>query len=183
MNGTAAMVATSTDRGQTWSNIVDVGAVYGLKNIAFPAAVAGDPGRAAVAFYCTVTATGDSNADNFTGVWHLYVAHTFDGGAHWTTSDVTPKLPMQGMGLLRGGDGPMDRNLLDFFDITIDRDGRVQVGYVDAADVFIARQQTLTSHPKSKQLYPPARGRFDSSNFMPTFSIRYFAGSKTVSVR
>lgn len=131
MNGTAAMVATSTDRGQTWSNIVDVGAVYGLKNIAFPAAVAGDPGRAAVAFYGTVTATGDSNADNFTGVWHLYVAHTFDGGAHWTTSDATPKLPMQRMGLLRGGGGPMDRNLLDFFDITIDRDGRVQVGYVN----------------------------------------------------
>jgi hypothetical protein len=131
MNGTAAMVAKSTDRGQTWSNIYDVGAAYGLKNIAFPAAVAGDAGRAAVAFYGTVTATGDSNADAFTGVWHLYVAHTFDGGAHWTTSDVTPTLPMQRMGLLRGGGGPMDRNLLDFFDITIDRDGRVQVGYVN----------------------------------------------------
>ncbi len=131
MNGTAAMVATSADQGQTWSNIFDVGAVYGLKNIAFPAAVAGDAGRAAVAFYGTVTATGDSNADGFTGVWHLYVAHTFDGGAHWTTSDATPTLPMQRMGLLRGGGGPMDRNLLDFFDITIDRDGRVQVGYVN----------------------------------------------------
>ena len=131
MNGTAAMVATSTDHGQTWSNIYDVGAVYGLRNIAFPAAVAGDGGRAAVTFYGTVTATGDSNADAFTGVWHLYVAHTFDGGAHWTTSDLTPQLPMQRMGLLRGGGGPMDRNLLDFFDVTIDRDGRVQVGYVN----------------------------------------------------
>jgi hypothetical protein len=40
-------------------------------------------------------------------------------------------MPMQRMGLLRGGGGPMDRNLLDFFDITIDRDGRVQVGYVN----------------------------------------------------
>ena len=35
------------------------------------------------------------------------------------------------MGLLRGGGGPVDRNLLDFFDMTIDRDGRVQVGYVN----------------------------------------------------
>src|SRR4029077_15328070 len=87
INGTAAMVATSTDKGQTWSNIYDVGAIYGLKNIAFPAAVAGDGGRAAVAFYGTVTGTGDSNSDAFTGVWHLCVAHTFDGGAHWTTSD------------------------------------------------------------------------------------------------
>ena len=131
LNGTAAMVAVSSDQGQTWSNIYDVGAVYGVNNVAFPAAVAGDPGRAAVAFYGATGGTGDSNSDGFTGVWHLYVAHTFDGGAHWTTSDVTPNLPMQRMGLLRGGGGPMDRNLLDFFDITIDRDGRVQVGYVN----------------------------------------------------
>ena len=131
LNGTAAMVATSSDQGQTWTNVYDVGAVYGLKNIAFPAAVAGDAGRAAVAFYGTETGNGDSSADQFTGVWHLYVAHTFDGGQHWTTSDATPTLPMQRMGLLRGGGGPVDRNLLDFFDVTIDRDGRVQVGYVN----------------------------------------------------
>jgi Dockerin type I domain len=131
MNGTAAMVATSSDQGQTWSNIYNVGAAYGVNNVAFPAAVAGDAGRGAVAFYGATGGVGDSNADGFTGVWHLYVAHTFDGGAHWTTSDATPTLPMQRMGLLRGGGGPMDRNLLDFFDITIDRDGRVQVGYVN----------------------------------------------------
>ena len=130
-NGTAAMVATSSDQGQTWTNIYDVGAIYGVNNVAFPAAVAGDAGRAAVAFYGATGGVGDSSGDQFTGVWHLYVAHTFDGGAHWTTSDVTPMLPMQRMGLLRGGGGPVDRNLLDFFDMTIDRDGRVQVGYVD----------------------------------------------------
>ncbi len=131
LNGTAAMVATSSDQGQTWSNIYDVGAIYGVNNVAFPAAVAGDAGRAAVAFYGATGGSGDSSSDGFTGVWHLYVAHTFDGGAHWTTSDLTPSMPMQRMGLLRGGGGPMDRNLLDFFDITMDRDGRVQVGYVD----------------------------------------------------
>ena len=131
LNGTAAMVATSSDQGQTWSNIYDVGAIYGVNNVAFPAAVAGDASRAAVAFYGATGGTGDSSADGFTGIWRLYVAHTFDGGAHWTTTDATPTLPMQRMGLLRGGGGPMDRNLLDFFDITIDRDGRVQVGYVN----------------------------------------------------
>lgn len=131
LNGTAAMVATSSDFGQTWSNIYDVGAVYGVQNVAFPAAVAGDAGRAAVAFYGSTTGAGDSNANSFTGVWHLYVAHTFDGGAHWTTTDATPYMPMQRSGLLRGGGGPMDRNLLDFFDVTIDRDGRVLAGYVN----------------------------------------------------
>jgi hypothetical protein len=128
---TAAGVAVSDDRGVNWKNIYDVGAIYGVNNATFPAAVAGTAGRVAVAFYGATGGTGDSGADQFTGVWHLYVAHTFDGGQRWTTTDVTPTLPMQRMGILRGGGAPVDRNLLDFFDITIDRDGRVQVGYVD----------------------------------------------------
>jgi hypothetical protein len=131
LNGSQAAVAVSLDQGLTWNKIFDVGAVFGLKNVAFPAAVAGDAGRAAVAFYGSTTATGDSSADQFPGVWHLYVAETFDGGAHWTTSDVRPTLPMQRMGLLRGGGGAVDRNLLDFFGIDVDKDGRVLVGYVN----------------------------------------------------
>src|SRR5437588_381370 len=87
--GTAAGVAISDDMGATWKNIYDIGAVFGIKNVAFPAAVAGDAGRAAVAFYGSTTAAGDSNTGDFTGVWHLYVAHTFDGGSTWTTTDVT----------------------------------------------------------------------------------------------
>src|SRR5438477_3598023 len=90
IGGSNAVVATSTDRGQTWQNIFDVGAVYGLKNIAFPAAVAGDAGRASVAFYGSTT-SGDGSANSFNGVWHLYVANTFDGGQTWTTTDATPK--------------------------------------------------------------------------------------------
>jgi hypothetical protein len=131
LSGTNAAVGISTDQGTTWKNIFDVGAGLGLTNVAFPAAIGGDAGRAAVAFYASKAGSGDSSADVYTGVWHLYVAETFDGGDHWTTTDVTPSLPMQRMGLLRGGGGPMDRNLLDFFDITIDKDGRVLVGYVN----------------------------------------------------
>src|SRR5260370_13035871 len=59
MNGTAAMVATSTDQGQTWSNIYDVGAAYGLKNIPLPAGGAGDAGRAAGAVYATGPRNGE----------------------------------------------------------------------------------------------------------------------------
>ncbi|HST31393.1 MAG TPA: sialidase family protein, partial [Chthoniobacterales bacterium] len=131
LNGTNAAVGISNDQGSTWKNIFDVGAGLGLTNVAFPAAIGGDAGRAAVAFYASKGGAGDSSADNYTGVWHLYVAETFDGGDHWTTTDVTPALPMQRMGLLRGGGGPMDRNLLDFFDITVDQNGRVVVGYVN----------------------------------------------------
>src|ERR1043166_2329208 len=51
IGGSTAAVATSTDHGQTWQNIYDVGAAFGLKNIAYPAASAGDDGRGAIAFY------------------------------------------------------------------------------------------------------------------------------------
>lgn len=129
-----AAVATSDDFGQTWQNVYDVGAVYGVKYADFPAAVAGSAGRAAVAWYGSTTGTGDSSADDFTGIWHLYIAETFDGGAHWTTTDATPNAPMQRSGLLRGGGANITRNLLDFFDITIDRDGRVLVGYVNGCE-------------------------------------------------
>jgi hypothetical protein len=133
--GVGAGVAISDDFGNTWKNMFDVGAIYGLKNVCFPAATAGDGNRAAISFYGSTTpqgpTTGDSNTSNFKGVWHLYVAHTFDGGKTWTTSDATPSMPMQRSGLLRGGGADIVRNLLDFYDMTIDRDGRVLVGYVN----------------------------------------------------
>jgi hypothetical protein len=122
-----------------------VSSEFGLNQIAFPAAVAGSAGRAAVAFYGSTEANGDSNAANFTGVWHLYVSHTFDGGQHWTTTDVTPNAPMQRSGLLRGGGANITRNLLDFFDITIDRDGRVLVGYVDGCEGGHCKQAVSTA--------------------------------------
>src|SRR5216110_1483941 len=45
------VVATSTDHGQTWQHIYNVGAIYAIKNTFYPAAVAGDATRASVAFY------------------------------------------------------------------------------------------------------------------------------------
>jgi hypothetical protein len=87
-------------------------------------------GRAAIAFYGTTTA-GSANAGTFNGLWHLYVAHTFDGGLTWTTSDATPNAPMQRGCIWTGGGANICRNLLDFFGITVDKQGRVEVGYVN----------------------------------------------------
>jgi hypothetical protein len=148
--GTSAGVAISEDKGVTWKNMYDVGAAYGVKNCAFPAATAGDAGRAAIAFYGSTTAqggtNGDSNTTTFTGVWHLYVAHTFDGGNTWTTTDATPALPMQRSGLLRGGGADIVRNLADFFDITMDKEGRVLVGYANGCAGGPCSQAAPTAH-------------------------------------
>jgi hypothetical protein len=139
--GTPAKISVSHDKGVTWSTPVDVGAQLGIKNMVFPTVVAGDPNRAAFVFYGTTTAdcascspvedhTGGSNNDPtlFDGNWYLFVATTYDGGATWTTQNVTPGDPVQ-----RGpicGDSTC-RNLLDFFDATIDKRGRVLVGWED----------------------------------------------------
>lgn len=130
-----AHIAVSRDKGQTWTNDIDVGAPLGIQNALYPAVVAGDGGsngRAAYAFYGSTTA-GNYNDPDFNGEWYLILATTFDGGKTWTTENVTPHDPIQRGGICTAGINCSGdtRNLLDFFDVTIDRDGRVLIGYVD----------------------------------------------------
>ncbi len=77
-------VATSTNRGQSWAPSVDVGALAGVNYSVFPAATAGDNGRAAIAFYGSTYDGPMTNYEsmNFPGVWYLYIATTYDGGTH-----------------------------------------------------------------------------------------------------
>jgi len=125
-----AVIAVSDNRGLNWSQPLDVGAAFGVNNVAFPAVVAGDDDRAAFAFYGTPTAGGLQGA-KFTGIWHLYVAHTYDGGATWITVDATPSDPMQRGCIWLGGGANICRNMLDFMGIDVDKRGRVLVGYND----------------------------------------------------
>ena len=125
-----AVIAVSDDRGLTWSQPLDVGAVFGINNVVFPAVVAGDDDRAAFAFYGTPTA-GGLQGPKFAGIWHLYVAHTYDGGKTWVTVDATPNDPMQRGCIWLGGGANICRNMLDFMGIDVDKRGRVLVGYND----------------------------------------------------
>ncbi len=120
-------IAYSNNKGQSWARIVDLGALTGIKHIAFPAVAVGDPDRAAFAFFGTKT-QGDYSAPEFPGVWHMYIAQTFDYGQTWTVQNVSPEGPIQRGGIC--GDGTC-RNLLDFIDIQIDRQGRVLVAGED----------------------------------------------------
>ena len=128
-----ARVAVSHNKGANWSALQDVGASFGIQNAAFPAVVAGDPNRAAFAFLGTpASGNGTSSDASFTGVWHLYIATTTNGGASWTTVDATPGDPVQrGSICLDGTTCGSSRNLLDFMDATVDAQGRVLVGFAD----------------------------------------------------
>ena len=127
-----ARIAVSHDKGQTWGVSTDVGAPAGVQNSIFPAVVAGDANRAAFAFHGSATG-GAYNNDSFTGTWYLYVATTTDGGQTWTTVNATPGDPVQRGRVCTDGINctGTTRNLLDFFDATVDKEGRVLVGYVD----------------------------------------------------
>ncbi|MGZ4635422.1 CARDB domain-containing protein [Oryzihumus sp.] len=156
-NGTPR-VAVSHDKGKTWTDDQNVGASLGIHNTVFPAVVAGDDDRASFAFIGTTTAGNYQDAANFHGDWHLYVSTTYDGGRSWVTVDTTPTDPVQRGSICTGGTTcGNDRNLLDFMDATVDKDGRVLVGYADGctsacaapggaqnfdAYATIARQQT-----------------------------------------
>jgi hypothetical protein len=123
-------IAVSRDKGGTWSTPIDVGVPFGIQNSKFPEVVAGDDNRAAFAFLGTTTA-GDEQSDKFVGVWHLYVAETFDRGKHWVTVDAAPGNVIQRGCIWNGGGSNACRNLLDFNDIGVDHDGRVYVAYAD----------------------------------------------------
>jgi hypothetical protein len=127
---TTAAIAVSNDNGKTWSNPLDVGATFGINNVVFPEVVAGDNDRAAFAFLGTPTA-GGLQGPRFAGVWHLYVATTYDGGGTWTTVDATPNDPVQRGCIWLSGGANICRNLLDFNDIQMDHEGRVLVAYAD----------------------------------------------------
>src|SRR5256714_7719020 len=126
-----AHVAVSHDKGVTWINDFDIGATHNIHNAVFIEAVAGDPNRAAVGFIGT-TQTGDHQAADFNGTWYAFLAHTYDGGAHWLTVNATPNHPVQKEACIwnQGGSNQC-RNLLDFNEITMDEKGRVLYSYAD----------------------------------------------------
>ncbi|MDT7802183.1 MAG: hypothetical protein QOI78_5616 [Actinomycetota bacterium] len=141
----AAKVAYSNDEGKTWSKPYNLSSALGVHNVQFPEIVAGDKGRAAVAFIGT-KAIGDDQHNGFKGrdgnpaAWHLYIAMTYNGGRTWKTVDTTPTNPVQrGCVLMLGLSNKTvtddklcsQRNLLDFNDITMDGQGRVLVAYTD----------------------------------------------------
>ncbi|MCW2668885.1 MAG: hypothetical protein JWO27_782 [Frankiales bacterium] len=135
-----ARVAVSRDHGTTWAKSVDVGTPLGVRNSEFAMVVAGDGNRATVAFLGTTTpgstqaaSFGKNQAgDTFIGAaWHLYMSTTYDRGATWTTVDATPHDPVQRGCIWNSGGSNPCRNLLDFDAVTIDKAGRVMVGYAD----------------------------------------------------
>jgi hypothetical protein len=129
------VVAFSSDGTKHWSKPVDLAGTTNppLTGATFPTMVAGSAGRAAAAFLGTRHEHKEAvNAiDDVDATWDLYVSTTYDGGATWSTTQVTTD-PVQRGGISDGGVGATSsRNLLDFMDAGVTRDGRVVVAFAD----------------------------------------------------
>ncbi len=133
-----AHVAVSHDKGRTYQNDQNVGFYQGIKNSVFPAVTAGDPDRAAFFFLGTdvggSAGTGtDQTSPYFNGVWYGFISTTYDGGRTWKTVNATPNDPVQrGVVCTNGTTCPAGtRNLLDFNDMEVDKQGRAVAGLAD----------------------------------------------------
>ena len=126
-----ARVAVTKDRGATFENITDLGKEMGIKHVMFTHAIAGDGDRATCAYLGSNT-EGNPVALDFPGIWYLYFSTTYDGGKTWVTVNATPTDPVQGVGgIWNSGGGNVNRNLLDFNEITLDSEGYPIYGYAD----------------------------------------------------
>jgi PKD domain len=140
------------DNTITWLNDTDIGATHGVRNAVEIEAVGGSSGRAGVGFIGT-DLTGDYEQLSFPGQWYAFIATTYDQGKTWVTVNATPNDPVQNFtGVWQQGGAQTDRNLLDFNEITVDKNGRVLYGYSDgcvtigciggtAANDFVAFQR------------------------------------------
>jgi hypothetical protein len=137
-------IATSTTHGDTWLSDFEVGmpvncppgdqyAACRIKSAVFPVVVAGDGDRAAFGFLGSTTGGNYQDLATFFGIWNFYVATTYDRGAHWVTVNGTEGDPVQKGAICLAGIlcSSANRNLLDFNDMTVDREGRALGAYAD----------------------------------------------------
>ena len=129
-SGYGVGVALTRDGGASWTNFGDVAASANVRSATFHEMVAGDDGRAAVA-YLGSTTDGNPHDSRFGGVWHVYVSYTMDAGATWTTVRASDNVIQRGWICADGTGCSAGRNLLDFIDAQVDSKGRVLVAVAD----------------------------------------------------
>ena len=166
---TAIYMMTSTDRGDTWSNVKRVSPTTGSEGtgtIIMPWVIAGDPGRADIVWYRGSIAGNSSSNDNR---WDIYMAQTLNAFASsptFTYTKVNETNIHFGQICLAGLNCdisvPMlDRSFLEFPSITIDDRGAAMITFNDNTNqsAVTAANPTVTGAPYvmfSKQLCGPS---------------------------
>ena len=144
-------MSRSMDSGETWEQKSIRISPVGVISTTFPQIDAGDPGRIAITYLGSDNSSElgqpdidnnawDGNPHTATGnvTYHLYVTislNALDENPVFHTYRVSDDPVQVGSICLNSGDcrdiGGSNRNLLDFNDLHIDRDGRVYVAFTD----------------------------------------------------
>ena len=144
-------MATSTDSGQSWTQTSVRISPNEVISTAFPQVDAGDPGRIAITYLGSENASelnqsnidgepwdGDAHYANANVSYYLYVTYSLnalDPNPVFHTVRASPDPVLIGSICLNSGDcrdiGGSNRNLLDFNDLHIDREGRVYIAFAD----------------------------------------------------
>ena len=144
-------MSRSTDSGETWEQeSIRISPVEVISSV-FPQTDAGDPGRIAVTYLGSENSEMLNQSDIDGNPWdgnahyapnnatyHLYITirlNALDANPTFHTYRVTDDPVQVGSICLNSGDcrdiGGSNRNLLDFNDLHIDREGRVYVAFAD----------------------------------------------------
>jgi hypothetical protein len=168
---TAIYLMTSTDRGDTWSNVKRVSPTTGSEGtgtIIMPWVIAGDPGRADIVWYRGSIAGNSTSTDNR---WDIYMAQTLNAFATSPTFSYTKvnETNIHFGQICLGGTfcdvtvppGTNDRSFLEFPSITLDDRGAAQITWNDNTNqaAVTAANPTVTGLPYvmfSKQLCGPS---------------------------
>jgi len=122
-SATNVWLFVSHDQGHHWSAPIRVNSTT-LKANVMPAVVGGLRGNEVAVGWFGTTSNTDPNYQK--NQWRYYVSTSFDGGAHWAQTTVTPQpihygdICTQGLfcGLIPGQ--PSNRNLADFDELAVD---------------------------------------------------------------
>lgn len=170
-NGSAIFMATSIDRGASWSapkRVSPTSGDGGTGTIIMPWIAAGDPGRVDVVWYRGLLPGNSTSNDNR---WDIYMGQTLNAFADspsWSYAKVSENTIHFGQICLQGLNcdlavppGSQDRSFLEFPSITIDNRGAAMITYNDNTNqsAVTAANPAVTGAPYvmfSKQVCGPS---------------------------
>lgn len=139
---TWTVLASSKDKGRTWSTPVKVN--QAPATTAFPWVSAGDAGRVAVTYYGT--AAGGRSPETVNGDWAVWSSLSTDGGATFTEVKATPTMHKGPICTSGTGCAAGTRDLADFMESDYDKNGCVVVTYTDNSRDVVTPTGTRTTN-------------------------------------
>ncbi len=131
---TYTMLAVSKDKGETWSRPIRVSRKPGTHTTTFPWLVAGARGRIDIVYYGTSAAGPSPEEVPETSKWKVWMAQSVNALSDRPTFTEVAATPFMHRGsICTSGTGcdPGTRDLLDFFQVDVDRQGLANIAYTD----------------------------------------------------